>query len=187
MDYIPTASQTLGPFFRHGLERPAWSNLTTPQSEGEHIHISGRLIDGAREPVPDGMIEIWQADAAGNYPHADAAATDFRGFGRACTDSKGHFSFTTIKPGTVRFNASRPQAPHINVAIFARGLTRALVTRIYFAECSAENARDPILSGLGPDERDTLIAARANDASSLPTYHFDIVLQGERETVFLEI
>ena len=187
MSYVPSAAQTLGPFFRHALERPGWNDLTTAQCPGERIRILGRLLDGAHHAVPDGMLEIWQADAAGQYPRTDAMIEDFRGFGRSCTDGEGHFSFTTIKPGVVASHSGVPQAPHINVTIFARGLTKALNTRIYFADCAAQNALDPLLGELEQPRRDTLILTRTHDASPLATYRFEIILQGERETAFLEI
>lgn len=185
MDLIPSPSQTLGPFFRHGLERPAWSDLTLPDLAGERIRIIGTLLDGARAPVRDGMIEIWQADAAGEYP---GPASRFHGFGRACTDHEGRFAFITIKPGPVPALASGAlQAPHINITVFARGLTKHVLTRMYFADCTEANAADPILRSLGAAERLTITANRASDAAATATYHFDIILQGERETVFFEI
>ncbi|HVB17596.1 MAG TPA: protocatechuate 3,4-dioxygenase subunit alpha, partial [Stellaceae bacterium] len=134
----------------------------------------------------------WQANAAGRYNHPDDPQTDkpldpnFRGFGRAATDSEGHFRIVTIKPGPVPGRGNALQAPHINLALFARGLLIHLFTRIYFADEPA-NAADPLLSSIEDAAvRGTLLARRAASGNP-PLYHFDIVLQGENETAFLEI
>jgi protocatechuate 3,4-dioxygenase, alpha subunit len=189
---VVTPSQTVGPFFHLALDRPEWADLTTGNPEGERIVVEGRMTDGDGTPVADACLELWQANAAGRYAHPDDARTDkpldpnFRGFGRVSTDADGSFRFTTIRPGAVPGRGNALQAPHIAVAIFARGLLKQLYTRIYFAGESA-NDSDPVL--LSIDElavRKTLIAAR-REGLSPQTYRFDIVLQGERETAFFDI
>jgi protocatechuate 3,4-dioxygenase alpha subunit len=188
MKLIPTASQTIGPFFREGLTRPTWSDLTREGANGAAIRIEGTVRDGDGAPVPDALLEIWQADERGRYAHPEDAAPVagerlFRGFGRACTDPDGHYWFRTIVPGAVA-----AQAPHVNVSVFARGLLKRVVTRIYFADHGVENARDPVLSSI-PDEaaRRTLIAAREEHEGGVPVYRFDIILQGEGETAFFAL
>jgi protocatechuate 3,4-dioxygenase alpha subunit len=187
---IPTPSQTVGPFFHLGLARPEWDDLTRNNPVGERITIEGQVLDGDGLPVPDAMIELWQANAAGRYNHPDDQQTDkpldpnFRGYGRVATDADGRFRITTIKPGPVPGRGNTLQAPHINLAVFARGLLKHLYTRLYFAE-DAANANDPLLTSIEDETaRRTLFATRmAGDAA----YQFDIVLQGENETVFLDI
>ena len=169
---VPSGSQTAGPFFRIALHRPQWEDLT-PRLEGAPVRIEGRLLDGDGAPVPDGMLEIWQADAEGNY--ADGT---MRGFGRICTGERGEFAITTVIPGAVG-----DHAPHLNVSIFARGLLKALVTRIYFADRTAENAQDPVLKLVPEARRSTMLATPAGNGA----YRFDIILQGRGETVFFEM
>jgi protocatechuate 3,4-dioxygenase alpha subunit len=193
MTLIPTSSQTIGPFFREALERPAWSDLTRDGAAGSPIRIEGVVRDGDGEPVPDALLELWQADANGRYAHPEDAgpgASDalFRGFGRACTDADGRFMFRTIVPGAVAGPDGVMQAPHANVTVFARGLLKRLVTRIYFADHAAENARDPLLNAIADaDARATLIAQRTGDSGGSAVYRFDVVLQGAGETAFLAI
>jgi protocatechuate 3,4-dioxygenase, alpha subunit len=187
---IPTPSQTVGPFFHLGL--PASSDLTEYKPAGERIAIEGRVTDGDGAPVPDALIEVWQANAAGRYNHPDDRQEDkpldlrFRGFGRVATDAEGHFRLVTIKPGAVPGNGNALQAPHINLVLFARGLLKHLHTRIYFAD-EAANAADPLLTSIDDAAtRQTLLARRAQGGDPA-VYHFDIVMQGEGETVFLDI
>jgi protocatechuate 3,4-dioxygenase, alpha subunit len=188
-----TPSQTVGPFFHFGLTPTDYEfrgmvgdNLITPDAVGEPIRIAGRLIDGAGKPVPDAMIEIWQADGAGRYAGRDARAnTSFKGFGRAATSKQGAFGFTTVKPGAVPGPDGRPQAPHINVGIFARGMLKRLFTRIYF-HGEPGNASDAILALVPVDRRATLIARRDGISDGLPLFVFDIRLQGDGETVFFQ-
>ena len=193
---IPTPSNTVGPFFHLGMDRPEWSDLTRDNPPGslggEKIAIEGRVLDGDAAPVPDAVIEVWQANAAGRYNHPDDHQEDkpldphFRGFGRAATDAEGRFRLVTVKPGPVPGRGNALQAPHINVALFARGLLKHLWTRIYFADEPA-NAADPLLSAIeDAAARGTLLAHRAA-AGDPPVYRFDIVLQGANETVFLDI
>jgi protocatechuate 3,4-dioxygenase, alpha subunit len=188
MKLIPTASQTIGPFFREGLTRPAWSDLTRDGVDGEPVRIEGTVRDGDGAPVPDALLEIWQADARGRYAHPEDAAPVagerlFRGFGRACTDPDGRYWFRTIVPGQVA-----AQAPHVNLSVFARGLLKRVVTRIYFSDRDAENARDPVLASISDETaRRTLIAAREEHEGGVPVYRFDVTLQGEGETAFFAI
>jgi protocatechuate 3,4-dioxygenase alpha subunit len=188
-----TGSQTVGPFFRRGLERPQWSDLTTEGAAGQKIHIAGDLIDGQGEAVPDGLVEIWQANAAGKYAHpADAQDKPldphFRGFGRVCTDAQGRFTFTTVLPGAVTDANGIMHAPHINVSVFSRGLLKRLITRMYFSDHAAENAADPLLQSIRNDDiRHTLIGTRLDDVAAVPTYRFAIILQGDGETAFLDV
>lgn len=189
-----TPSATVGPFFLFGLlpstrggSDLVGNDLVTPEVSGERIGIAGRVFDGDGAPVPDALIEIWQADAAGRYAApADAPAlpnATFRGFGRAATDAAGAYTFRTIRPGPVPGPQGRMQAPHILVNVFARGVLRQLVTRVYFADEPA-NASDPVLALVPAERRATLLATRENGADG--AYRFDIHLQGERETVFFE-
>jgi protocatechuate 3,4-dioxygenase alpha subunit len=184
-----TPSQTVGPYFAYALTpfdyayRPlAGPDLTTGGAAGEAIRIEGQVIDGKGNPVPDAMIEIWQADGAGRFAER-GANTGFTGFGRA--ETKAGFAFRTVKPGRVEGPDGRRQAPHIDVGVFARGLTRRLMTRIYFDDETA-NADDPILTLVPAERRHTLIARRSGGAEGVPRYVFDIRLQGEDETVFFE-
>ncbi|GAC1402236.1 MAG: protocatechuate 3,4-dioxygenase subunit alpha [Candidatus Velthaea sp.] len=191
MSAVPSGSQTVGPFFRYGLDRPAWRDLASAVSAAQRIAIAGRVRDGADAPVPDALIEIWQANADGRYAHPadrDARGTDgFIGFGRACTDAEGRFSFSTVMPGPVPGPGGAPQAPHINVSVFARGLLTRLVTRIYFADRAEQNALDPVLRSIADEAvRATLIAPARRDAEVV-TYDFSIVLQGPNETAFFDL
>lgn len=187
-----TPSQTVGPFFAYCLTPSAYdyreifsADLTHSGVDGERIRIEGRVTDGDGAPVPDAMIEIWQADAQGHYATAgNRPNSAFTGFGRTECDGEGRYAFKTIKPGCVPGPNGTRQAPHINVSVFARGLLRHLFTRVYFSD-EMHNANDPILN-LVPGERClTLIAHRVLEAAE-PLYTFDIRLQGENETVFFE-
>ena len=188
-----TPSETVGPYFTMGLLREARNVLTTDATEGERIRIEGRVTDGAGEPVSDAMIEIWQANAHGRYDHPedtqdkplDAA---FGGFGRAATDDDGAYWFETVKPGPVPGPGNALQAPHIGVAVFARGMLRQAYTRIYLAG-EAANENDPVLSAIDDAERrNTLIAAAGGaGGEGRAVYRFDIVLQGANETVFFDL
>ena len=188
---IPTPSQTVGPFFHLGLARAEWADLSADDPAGERITVGGRVIDGDGAPVPDALIELWQANAAGRYNHPDDRQDEkpldphFRGFGRVATDAEGRFRVVTVKPGPVPGRGNALQAPHINIALFARGLLKHLYTRIYFAD-EAANASDPLLSSIEDDSaRRSLLARR--EGGSPAVYRFDIVLQGEGETAFLDI
>ena len=193
-----TTWQTVGPFFKIGLAWLYREDLAGPGVSGEHIEISGRVLDGDGNPVPDAVLELWQANSHGKYAHPEdeqrkPLEPGFSGFGRIATDEQGRFRFTTVKPGQVPAPpssgkseaASAPlQAPHMNVSICTRGLLRRLVTRIYFPD-DAANATDFALLQVDPPRRSTLIAKRcAGDASRL---EWDIVLRGPAETVFFDI
>jgi protocatechuate 3,4-dioxygenase, alpha subunit len=169
-----TPSQTVGPFFGFGLPWPEGPYVVPPGTPGA-IRLHGRLIDGGGDPVPDGLVETWQADAEGRYPDGDGP---FRGFGRCPTDADGAWEIHTLKPGAVG-----NQAPHVAVHVFARGLLMHLATRIYFADEPEANAADPVLTGLpGDAERATLLARPENGG-----YRLDIRLQGDGETVFFDV
>ncbi len=141
--------------------------------------------------MPDALVEIWQANAAGRYNHPaddrEEAALDpeFRGFGRLNTDSDGAFSFETVKPGPVPGRGNTLQAPHINLILFARGMVNHAFTRIYFSDEAGANGTDPVLSAVEPGRRATLIAARRETAGNV-VFRFDIHLQGAAETVFFD-
>jgi protocatechuate 3,4-dioxygenase, alpha subunit len=190
-----TPSATVGPYFLFGLVPSTYggtdiitNNLVTPDCSGEKIRIEGHVFDGDGVAVPDALVEIWQADAAGRYAHpADTRALPnvrFKGFGRAPTDSAGRYCLDTIKPGAVPGPNGKMQAPHIAVNLFARGILKQMVTRIYFSD-EAANGSDPILALVPEDRRATLIARR-EDGGSQAVYRFDFQMQGEDETVFFE-
>jgi protocatechuate 3,4-dioxygenase alpha subunit len=166
-----TPSQTVGPYFSIGLPWPDGPDVV-PDGTPDAIWLRGRVLDGDREPIPDALIETWQADGAGRYE-----AAGFRGFGRCPTDEDGAWAIRTIRPGAVG-----DQAPHIAVSVFARGLLNRVVTRIYLPEEAEANAADPVLSGLDDAARATLIAVREEDG-----YRFDVRLQGPDETVFFTV
>jgi len=200
-----TPSQTVGPFFAYGLApkgRCQWDpnggyswketvgdNLVTPDTTGAKIRIEGRVIDGDGAPINDAMIEIWQADSQGRYAHARGEKpppnAKFTGFGRSATDKDGVYSFDTVKPGVVPGPGGKPQAPHIVVCIFSRGMLRQVYTRLYFSD-EAANAADPILALVPVDRRGTLIAHKES-RGALSIYRFDIRVQGENETIFFDI
>jgi protocatechuate 3,4-dioxygenase, alpha subunit len=189
MKLEPTPSQTVGPFFHYALLDENQSKLVAPDHPLA-IRIEGTVRDGAGEVVPDAMLEIWQANAAGRYAHPEDDREDisledgFYGFGRCSTDTKGRYEFFTVKPGVVPGPEGRSQAPHILVSIFARGLLKQLVTRIYFPDEEAANSADPILASIeDPDLRSTLVASTAGDGA----LRFDIHLQGEDQTAFLDV
>jgi protocatechuate 3,4-dioxygenase alpha subunit len=192
-----TPSQTVGPFFKYGLTSGGqydWndaftSNLVTPDVSGERIRVEGRVFDGDGQPVPDAMLEIWQADAQGRFsdPQDKRALpnSSFGGFGRCGTDGNGGYAFDTIKPGPVPDADGKPQAPHILLAIFARGMLLHNFTRIYF-DGEAANATDAVLALVPAERRATLMAVRKEGDGSA-VYRLDIRLQGEDETVFFDV
>jgi protocatechuate 3,4-dioxygenase alpha subunit len=181
-----TPSQTVGPFFALPDGLP-WSDGPDVVADGVPgaFTLSGRLLDGAGDPVPDGLIELWQADEQGRFNHPNdprGETTSFRGFGRCATDAEGGFSFRTVKPGSLPTPADDTEAPHINVTVLARGLLHRVVTRIYFPDEQAANDADPVLSQVPPERRHTVIAVEDSDG-----YRFDIRLQGTDETVFFAL
>ena len=182
-----TPYQTVGPFFAILVPEQGRLALAGDDAPGQRIVLDGTVRDGAGRPVPDALLEVWQANAAGRCNHPDDARTTgpdpvFDGFGRVHTDDAGGFSLETIKPGPVPGPEDRPQAPHLLVGLFARGLLTRLVTRIYFEDEPA-NRDDPILAEVAPDRRPTLIAARRGDGR----YTHTITLQGAGETVFFDV
>ena len=184
MSLHPTASQTVGPFLRIGLAPMTITEIAAPDVPGERFTLRGRVFDGDGAPVNDALIEVWQANAEGRYAHPDDTqekppTPQFLGFGRSPTDDEGAFHFTTIKPGPVPGPDGQPQAPHLVVVVFMRGLLRHLVTRLYFPDEPA-NETDPVLSLVPTDRRATLIARLAPDGA----LEWDIHLQGADETVF---
>ncbi|MEZ0538086.1 protocatechuate 3,4-dioxygenase subunit alpha [Fibrella arboris] len=193
-----TPSQTVGPFFAYSLTSVQYGyaydsianhTLIGPDTPGERIFITGRVLDGQGNPVPDAIVEIWQADSAGDYRTEPISAAshgshEFIGFGRVGTGTQpgAVFRFDTIKPGRARPD----NAPHINITLFMRGSLRTLYTRLYFADEAAANEHDPVLTTIPPDRRTTLIATAVQSAAG-PGYHLDIRLQGEQETVFFDL
>jgi protocatechuate 3,4-dioxygenase alpha subunit len=162
----PTPSQTVGPFFSIGL-----CNRPSNELVGDGpLAIEGAVLDGAGDPVPDAMVEIWQADAAGSY-------SGTFGWGRSGTDREGRYSFRTVKPGAVD-----GQAPHLVVLVFARGLLKPVLTRMYFPDEAEANAADAVLAGLAPEDAATMVAEADGDR-----LRFDVRLQGERQTAFFEL
>lgn len=193
-----TTSQTAGPYVHIGLalaaagnptrEQEIWNHLAKPEAAGEHITVLGRVFDGNGHLVRDSFLEVWQADAQGVYDEDYDQAKAFNGFGRTATtfDEGSEWSIHTVKPGVVSFFDGRPQAPHINVSLFARGVNINLATRIYFEDEAEANAADPVLNLVEqPERRETLIAKR-EEVDGKPVYRFDIYIQGESETVFFD-
>lgn len=181
-----TPSQTVGPFFHYALPYETGPDVAGTE-RADAIQLGGRVLDGAGEPIPDALVEIWQADEAGEFttsagiydkPHPRG----FRGFGRCPTGSDGDYRFHTVKPAAVTTVDDRAQAPHIAMAVFARGMLRQVATRVYFDDEPKENGTDPLLSSLQPRRRATMVAE-----SVAGGYHFDVRIQGEGETVFLDV
>ena len=168
-----TPSQTVGPYFRIGLcERPAAEVVS--QGAPEAFQLRGRVLDGAGEPVSDALVEVWTADAEGRY------RADF-GWGRCGTDEQGRYAFSLAKPGRVPDSAGGLQAPHVSLLVFARGLLKPILTRMYVPDEDA-NREDRVLQAVDPDRRATLVAVPAAGELEL-----DVRLQGERETVFFAV
>lgn len=171
----PTPSQTAGPFLHMGFDWLGGERLVEPSAQGA-LRIHGRVLDGAGEPVPDASVEIWQADGVGRFP----PEAPWSGFGRSLTDGAGRFQFVTVKPAALP-SPEGPEAPHIDVSIFARGLLQRLVTRIYFPDEAAANAADPVLRSIADAAvRRSLVAVAEADGG----LRFDIHLQGPDETAF---
>lgn len=173
-----TPSQTAGPYLAIGM---SWEDgpYVVPEGSPGAIVVRGRLLDGAGSPVPDGAIETWQADPDGRVPGAGSA---FRGLGRCLTDAEGRWFIVTRKPGAV-VDEQGAQAPHIDVSVFARGLLKRLVTRIYFGDETAANDADPVLRSLPDDTARATLVARVAEGG----YELDIRLQGDGETVFFQL
>jgi len=192
-------SQTIGPFFHYGLVGRSYgvseivTNDLTEGVTGEDankIRIVGHVLDGEGKPINDALVELWQANPAGRYAHPedqqDKPLTEgFKGFGRCATAKDGSFDFITLKPGRVPGLGNTLQAPHICVGIFARGVLKRIVTRIYFEDETAANTDDPVLGTVDEARRPTLIAPR--EEGDIPVYRFDINVQGDKETVFFDV
>ncbi len=186
---VPTPSQTVGPYFRIELttDEHRIGCVAGPQARGERVWITFRVLDGDGAPVDDAMLEIWQADSNGKYNHPDdpqpkTPDPGWIGFGRIATGEDGSCLLETIRPG--RVPNGNLQAPHLTLAVFARGMLKQLYTRVYFAG-DAANDEDPILQLIPPERRDTLTA---RPESARPGYwRFDVRLQGDRETVFFDV
>lgn len=176
----PTPGQTVGPFFGYALPFAAGDQLVPP-GHPRAVRLHGTVLDGAGEPVPDALVEVWQADEDGRVPQVEGSrARDgwtFTGFGRTPVDDTGHYSFTTVVPGAT----AQGGAPFFAVTVFARGLLHRLLTRAYLPLDDAAAAADPVLSSVPAERRGTLVVRP--DAHG---FVFDIRLQGEAETVFLD-
>jgi protocatechuate 3,4-dioxygenase, alpha subunit len=198
-----TPSQTIGPFLAIGLPWPD-GPFVVPEGTPGAITISGLVLDGAGEPVPDALIETWQAAPDGSFAHPDdprgpgaawrpgtgaggADAAGFRGFGRCPTDAGGRYRIITLRPGALPGPGGRTEAPHLDVSVFARGLLDRVVTRIYFPDETAANAADPVLAAITAGDRRATLIAVAEPGAGPGTFRFDIRLQGGRETVFLDV
>ncbi|MFD7433674.1 protocatechuate 3,4-dioxygenase subunit alpha [Streptomyces sp. NPDC059861] len=187
---LPTPSHTVGPFYGYALPFPGGEDIA-PTGHPDTITLHGRVLDGAVAPLPDAFVELWGPDPDGRLPQVDGSmrrdpasggflgrnGVEFTGWGRAQTDANGQWYARTLRPG-----ARGNSAPYVSLCVFARGLLTHLFTRIYLPGDEAALAADPLLSGLAPARRDTLVAHAGSDG----TYRFDIRLQGEGETVFLE-
>jgi protocatechuate 3,4-dioxygenase, alpha subunit len=187
LSFPTTPSQTVGPYFAIGLPWDAGPLVVPPDTPGA-IQIAGIVYDGKGEPVPDSLIETWQADPDGRFAdlHDQGRSSQlpgFRGFARCGTeDGDGRFQLVTVKPGRVPWPGGGEQAPHVDVSVFARGMLHRCVTRIYFADEPEANAADPVLHSV-PDERRATLLAEPTDGG----YAFDIRLQGPGETVFFAV
>lgn len=188
-DLVPTPSQTVGPFFRIELttDEHCLKCVAGPQATGERVWITFRVLDGDGAPVSDAMLETWQADSNGTYnhpgdPQPKQLDSSWIGFDRLGTGDDGTCVLETIKPG--RVPNGMLQAPHLTLAVFARGMLKQLYTRVYFAGDTANND-DPVLQLIPPDRRETLMAR--SDPERPGYWHFDVILQGSRETVFFDV
>ena len=198
-----TASQTAGPYVHIGLapgaagfkifDQELGHDIAGPNAAGERIVVEGLVIDGTGAPLKDVLIEVWQANAAGAYPHpADKRSGEveegFRGWGRVISNfDTGLWSFETVKPGVVPGRNGRPMAPHLNLWIVARGINIGLNTRMYFGDEEEANAKDPVLNLIEQANRRPTLIAKREERDGKIVYRFDIRLQGENETVFLDV
>ncbi len=186
MSFQSTPWQTVGPYYRLGLEPLYRVEIAPAGARGERVQVQGQVFDGVGVPVADAVLEIWQADAQGIYAHPeDPRHADhdpvFDGWGRVPTDAEGRFAFTTIRPGSVPGPRGQAQAPHLTVLVFMRGLLRAASARLYFSDAPG-TADDPILALVPAERRSTLVA----QAQGNGLYHWDVRMQGEHETVFFD-
>jgi len=190
VDHIPIPSQTVGPFFHLGCtDRHCVGSLVSVETKGELIQLKVCVLDGDGVPVPDAMIEIWQANAEGKYNHPDdpqraALDSSFSGFGRLPTNEDGCCTFETIRPGQVAANDGGKQASYFNISVFARGILKRLATRAYFAGDPAL-ATDPVIALVEKERQNTLLLRKSPDRPG--EWYFEIHLCGENETVFFDI
>jgi protocatechuate 3,4-dioxygenase alpha subunit len=196
-----TPSQTAGPYVHIGLSPAAAGfdiydnelglDITGPNAKGEKIRIEGQVIDGTGSPVKDVLLEVWQANADGNYAHPEGGGDveeGFRGWGRVITNFvTGDWGFDTVKPGAVPGRNGQVQAPHISIWIVARGINIGLNTRLYFDDEADANAKDPVLNLIEWENRRPTLIAKRSERNGMPVYRFDIKIQGENETVFFDI
>ena len=195
MSLQATTSQTVGPFFKIGLSWLYRDTLVSEGVSGERVTIQGRIFDGDGVPVPDAILEVWQANARGKYNHPEDTQDKplepgFTGFARVAVNAEGAFRFTTIKPGPVPGPDGKEQAPHLLVSIFMRGVLRRMVTRIYFPD-EPRNGADFILDLVEAARRSTLIAKKTAQKSTKETdsttLEWNVILQGPEETVFFDL
>ncbi len=184
-----TGSQTIGPFFNTALMRQGDNDLTHrktggAQAGGDIIELRGRVFDGDGAACSSVLVEIWQADAAGQY--GDERDANFTGFGRTITDSDGCYTFTTVLPGAVPGKGNAWQAPHISLSLFSSGLLKRVTTRIYFPG-EDSNAEDPVLTGITDEKARTTLIAKELTSGPPREFGFDVFLQGEKETAFFEL
>jgi protocatechuate 3,4-dioxygenase alpha subunit len=182
-----TPFQTVGPFFSICLGEAGPAHIASDNSMGRHITIEGTVRDGAGAVVPDALVEVWQANAAGRYTHPDDHQSkpldpNFSGYGRAPTDDEGRYTIVTVMPGRVPGPGDALQAPHLLLGVLARGILTRLVTRVYFDD-EPSTVDDAILKLVPAERRATLIARHTTGDD----YRFDLVLQGDRETVFFDV
>lgn len=179
---IPTPSQTVGPFFKHGLKWDSAGTVLNKAADGR-IQVTGIVTDGANQPIPDAFLEAWQADASGKVSRAAVNEDGTAAFARASTDDTGRFVIDTVIPGRTTLTDGSEQAPYLHITIFARGLLRHLFTRCYF-EGSNGIETDPVLKSLG-SRGNTLVASK----TGANTYEWNVVMQGDEksETVFFDI
>jgi len=196
-----SASQTAGPYVHIGLAPGAAGfdiykhelghDIIGPNAKGEKIRVEGRVIDGMDAPIKDVLLEVWQANADGNYAHPEGGGVvedGFRGWGRVITDFEtGEWGFDTVKPGPTQGRNVGTQAPHLNLWLVARGINIGLNTRMYFGDEPEANAKDPVLNLIEWENRRGTLIAERRGGGDVPTYRFDIRLQGAHETVFFDV
>jgi protocatechuate 3,4-dioxygenase alpha subunit len=190
MEFIPSSSQTIGPFFHvYFDEKGVTGCVAAAKAKGERIRLAVRMMDGDGTLISDAMLELWQADAAGIYNHPDdprrgQADPAVLGFGRLPTNDDGVCEFETVKPGRVPGSNGVFQAPHFNITVFGRGLLKGLSTRIYLAGDPA-NHEDPVLALVPPNRSETLMARP--DPQHPGIWRIDLRLCGDGETVFFDV
>lgn len=204
LEYLKeTPSQTAGPYVHIGLapgaagfqiyDQELGQDIAGPNAKGERIRVEGLVIDGTGSPVKDVLLEVWQANADGIYPHPEHVGHDtveagFRGWGRVITNFEtGEWAFDTIKPGGLMGRNGQMMAPHINLWIVARGINVGLNTRLYFDDEAEANAADPVINVVEWEKRRKTLIAKRSERDGQTVYRFDIRLQGDDETVFFDI